>query len=214
MQRSAALDSRMGTADGIYPCGSALVMGKIDGETFLGRLLIFFFGGAGKGKRNSRARNAETMRRCFTGRHEFQTALCYILYISQWRCRCRTCLQAIAKAVLDPRLPWADACAVRLRQPVDLVHALKTVKGLLLLVPPRTPRSSGYDFYAHAVYVMCYMSITCICLLYVLICYMSVKCYVSVMCLVLAVSCICICLFYVVICYMSLICYMSVICLV
>ncbi len=83
---------------------------------------------------------------------------------------------------------------------------IEDVRGLLLLVPPRTPRSSGYDFYAHAVYVViCYMSITCICLLYVLICYMSVKCYVSVMCLVLVVSCICICLFYVVICYMSLI---------
>ena len=40
----------MGTAYGIYPCGSALVMGKIDGETFLGRLLIFFFGGAGGGQ--------------------------------------------------------------------------------------------------------------------------------------------------------------------
>jgi hypothetical protein len=58
---------------------------------------------------------------------------------------------------------------------------------------------------------MCYMSITCTCLLYVVIYYMSVKCYLSVMCLVLAVSCICICPFYVVICYMSLICYMSVI---
>ena len=34
--------------------------GKIDGETFLGRLLIFFFGGAEEGKRNSRARNTET----------------------------------------------------------------------------------------------------------------------------------------------------------
>ena len=123
-----------------------------------------------------------------------------------------TCLQAIAKGVLDPRLPWADTFAVRLRQPVDLVHALKTVKGLLLLVPPRTPRSSEYVFYTHAVYVvMCYMSITCTCLLYVVIYYMSVKCYVSVMCLVLAASCICICPFYVVICYMSLICYMSVI---
>jgi hypothetical protein len=40
----------MGTAYRIYPCGSALVMGKIDGETFLGRLLIFFFGGAGGGE--------------------------------------------------------------------------------------------------------------------------------------------------------------------
>jgi hypothetical protein len=80
----------MGTAYGIYPCGSALVMGKIDGETFLGRLLIFFFGGAGDGKRNSRARNAETMRRCFAGRCEFRTALCvcYILYVGQWKFRC------------------------------------------------------------------------------------------------------------------------------
>jgi hypothetical protein len=82
----------MGTAYGIYSCGSALVMGKIDGElvmgkidgeTFLGRLLIFFFWGAGEGKRNSRARNAETMRRCFSGRYEFRTVLCvcYILYV-------------------------------------------------------------------------------------------------------------------------------------
>ena len=63
---------------------------------------------------------------------------------------------------------------------------------------PRTPQSSGYVVYAHAVYVViCYMSLTCICL-----------------CLVLAASCICICPLYVVICYMSLICYMSVICLV
>ncbi len=71
----------------------------------------------------------------------------------------------LSKGVLDPRLPWADTFAVRLRQSVDLVHASKTVKGLLLLVPPRTPRSSGYDVYAHVVYVViCYMSLTCICL--------------------------------------------------
>jgi hypothetical protein len=30
------------------------------------------------------------------------------------------------------------------RHPDDLFHALKTVKGLLHLVPPRTPRTSGY----------------------------------------------------------------------
>jgi hypothetical protein len=41
------------------------------------------------------------------------------------------------------------------------------VKGLLLFVPSRTPRNSGYDVYAHVFYVvMCYMSITCI------VCYM------------------------------------------
>jgi hypothetical protein len=39
-----------GLAYGIYPWGSALVMGKFDGETFLGGLLIFFLGGRG-GKR-------------------------------------------------------------------------------------------------------------------------------------------------------------------
>jgi hypothetical protein len=188
-------------------------MGKIDGETFLGRLLIFFFGGAGEGRRNSRARNVETMRRCFTGQCEFRTFLCVCIYnMLGSGSFAATCLQAIAKGVLDPRLPWSDTFVVRLRQPVDLVHTSKSVKGLLLLVPSRTPRSSGHDFYTHAVYVvMCYMSITCTCLLCVVIYYMSVKCYVSVMCLVLAASCICICPFYVVICCMSLICYMSVI---
>ena len=67
----------MGTAYGIYPCGSALVMGKIDGETFLGRLLIFFFGGVGEGKRNSRARNAET----FSQDDASSKQPCFMLYI-------------------------------------------------------------------------------------------------------------------------------------
>jgi hypothetical protein len=39
-----------------------------------------------------------------------------------------------------------------------------------ITVPPRTPRSSGYDVYAHAVYVV--------------ICYMSIICYMPVICLV------------------------------
>ncbi len=60
------------------------------------------------------------------------------------------------------------------------------MEGLLVLVPSRTPRSSGYDVYTHAVYVViCYLSITCICLLYVVICYMSVIGHMSVICLVL-----------------------------
>ena len=160
----------MGTAYGIYPCGSALVMGKIDGETFLGRLLIFFFGGAGEGKRNSRARNAETMRRCFAGRCEFRTALCvcYILYVGQRRFHC-SMLQAISKSALDLDALGSARALFRLRQPDDLVYASIYVKGLLLLVPP--PRSCVYVAYAHAFYVvMCYMSITCICQLYVLKC--------------------------------------------
>ncbi len=101
-----------------------------------------------------------------------------------------SCLQVIAKGVLDPRLPWAERALLGLRQPCDLVHTLKTVEGLILLVPPPTPRSSGYDVYAHAVYVViCCISITCICLLYVVICYLSVVCYMSVICLVLGPSC-------------------------
>jgi hypothetical protein len=123
----------MGTTYGIYPCDSALLMGKIDGETFLGRLLIFFFGGTGEGKRNSRSRNAETMRRCFAGRCEFRTALCVCIY---YMLGCgsfvATCLQDITKGVLDPRLSWVDTFAVRLRQPVDIVP----------------------HFYTHAVYVI------------------------------------------------------------
>jgi hypothetical protein len=73
-----------------------------------------------------------------------------------------------------PRSSFAldrNVCCFRSRQPVDLYHTLKTIKGLLPLVPSRTPRSSGYDVYADAVYV-----VICICLLYVVICYMSVIC--------------------------------------
>jgi hypothetical protein len=56
--------------------------------------------------------------------------------------------EAITKGVLD----LGKHCAsFRFRQLVDLVHTLKTVKGLLILVPQRTPRSSGYDVYAHEV---------------------------------------------------------------
>ncbi len=123
------------------------------------------------------------------------------------------CLQVIANGVLDPRLTWAERVLFSLRQPVALVHTLKTVKGLLLLVPSRTPRSRGYDVYTHTVYVViCYMSITCICLLYVVICYMSDICYMCVICLVLGPSCymymsvICCYVLYVVMCYMSVIC--------
>jgi hypothetical protein len=142
--------------------------------------------------------------------------LCYILYIEQWRFRYSMPL-ATADGAPDPRSPGHTRALFKFRQPDDLFHTLKTVKGLLLLVPPRTPRSSGYDVYAHAVYVViCCMSIACICLLYVVICYMSLKCYVSVMCLVLAGSCYLsvsvICCY--MLCNMSLICYMSVICLV
>jgi hypothetical protein len=79
------------------------------------------------------------------------------------------CLQAIVKGVLDPRLPWADTCPPRASTTRRPSHVLKTVKGLLLLVPPRTPRRSGYDFlctcglccymlYVYYMFYACYMS--------------------------------------------------------
>ncbi len=90
--------------------------------------------------------------------------LCYILYIDQWKFRC-SMRQIIANGVPDPRCPGQTRVMFGRQQPVDLVHVLKTVKGLLLHVPPRTPRSNGFDVYAHAVYVViCYMSVLCICL--------------------------------------------------
>jgi hypothetical protein len=145
--------------------------GRFDGETYLGGLLIFFLGGRGRG----RGTPGHNCRGVFTGRREFQTTLfmLYIIYycaveVSKFRCSMR---QTIANGDPDPRCPGQTRVMFGIRQPVDLVHALKTLKGLLLLVPPRTPRSSGYDVYAHEVYVV--------------ICYMSVVCCISVICLVL-----------------------------
>ena len=93
----------MGTVYGIYPCDSALVMGKFDGETFLGRLLIFFFGGAGEGKRNSRACNAETFSQDDTSsKHPCVYVIYYMLISGGFA---TSCLQVIEKGVLDP--PWS-----------------------------------------------------------------------------------------------------------
>ena len=140
----------------------------------MGRLLIFFLGGAG-GKRTSKAHNAETFSQ--DDASSKQPCVYVIYYMLSSGGFAAACLRSSRRgsSILD--CPGQTRALLRLQQPVDLVHVLKTVKGLLLLVPPRTPRSSGYDVYAHAVYVaICYMSLTCICLLYVVICYMSVIC--------------------------------------
>jgi len=64
--------------------GNARVMGDLMGSHF-GWVVDFFLGGAGEGKRNSRARLPRRFRR----RREFQTALfMFILYIAQWKFRC------------------------------------------------------------------------------------------------------------------------------
>ena len=168
--------------------------------------------GEGEGKRNSRTRNAETFSPDDASSKPPSVYVIYYMLSSGGFTA--ACLQAIAKGVLDPRLPWADTCSVQVSTTRRPSHVLKTVKGLLLLVPPRTPRSSGYDVYAHAVYVViCYMSVICICLLNIVICCMSVICYMSVICLVLGSSChmfmSVICCYMLYVCDMLYVCYMS-----
>ena len=173
--------------------------------------MFLFLGGRGRGRGSARASTADS----FAGRRALSNSpsAYYILYIEQWRFRC-CMLQAIAKSALDLDALGNARALFRFRQPGDLVYASIYVKGLLLLVPPRTPRNSGYDVYTHTVYVViCYMSITCICLLYVVICYMSVICSMSVICLVLGSSCYMymsvICCYMLYVGYMLYVCYMS-----
>ena len=56
---------------------------------------------------------------------------------------------------LRHRCPGQTRAMFKLRQPVDLFTTLKTVKGLLYLVPSRTPRSSGYGVLCTC--ALCYM---------------------------------------------------------
>ena len=174
--------------------------------------MVFFLGGRGRGRGSAGASAAESFSQDDT---RFQTAPFFMLYIIY--CAVEVSLLHASghrEKCPRPRCPGQRTCAVQASTARRQVHASKTVKGLLLLVPPRTPRSSGYDVYAHAVYVViCYMSITCICLLYVVICYMSVICYISVICLVLGPSCYMymsvICCYMLYVCDMLYVCYMS-----
>ena len=134
----------LGFADGDCPWNlslGALVMGNLMGRHFWVGCGSFFLGGEGEGKRNSRARLSRRFRR--TTRVPNSPVLCYILYVEQWRFRC-TCLQAITKGVLDPRDPGQCTCTVQTSSTRRPVPHIETVKGLRHLVPPRTPRSSGY----------------------------------------------------------------------
>ena len=58
-QGSAGLDSRMGACLWDLCLDKYTGDGRFDGEAFLGRLLIFFLGGVGEGKRSSKTRVAE-----------------------------------------------------------------------------------------------------------------------------------------------------------
>ena len=128
---------------------------------------VFFLGGAGERKRSSRARFAEK----FSQNGGLQTALFGVIYyMLSSGGFAAACLQAIAKGVSSilgrPGQTRAMFQASTTRRPV---HTLTTVEGLLLLAPPRTPRSSGYDF-------LCTCGLCCY-MLYVY--YMLYACYMS-----------------------------------
>jgi hypothetical protein len=117
-----------------------------------GRLLIFFLGGAGEGKSSSRVRVAEK----FSQDGGLQTALC-VLYII-------CCAVVVSLQSSGPSRKGVPPAILGHPGQTCAMFQASTTR----LVPQRTPRSSEYDVYAHAVYVViCYMSLTCIYLLHV-----------------------------------------------
>ena len=105
-----------GLAYGIYPwqrTGDGDLMGR-----HFGWVVDFFLGGAGEGKRNSRARLPRRFRR----RREFQTALLYVIYyILRSGSFAAAMRKTIANGDPDPRCPGQTRAMFGLRQPVDLV---------------------------------------------------------------------------------------------
>jgi hypothetical protein len=100
-------------------------------------------------------------RHCWVGCGK-QSCLCYILYVEQWRFLFSMSSGHHEWGFLDPRTPWADTCDVSAFDNPSTCSHSDDSGGAAVFVPSRTPRTSGYDFYAHVVYVViCYMSIIC-----------------------------------------------------
>ncbi len=77
----------------------------------------------GEGKRNSRARNAETFSQDDPSSKQPYVYVIFYMLISGGFAA--ACLQTIVKGVLDPRLPWADTCARQVsetRRPTSLIE--------------------------------------------------------------------------------------------
>jgi hypothetical protein len=178
---SDAQDSRMGACLWDLSLGQHTGDRKIDGETFLGRTWMFFSRGGGGGEEELQGTTDETFSHDDTSSK--QPCLCYILYIAQWVFRCS---MSSDHHEGGPRSSIALGRHVRCsvsttRRPSPHIEDGEGA------VAPR----SGTDSTEQWVSCLCtcglccyvYMSITCICLLYVVICYMSVICYVSVICL-------------------------------
>ena len=167
----------------------------------------FFLGGRGRGRGVPGRVLLRSFRRTAGSKQPFFS--CYILYVEQWRFRCSMSSGHRERGFFDPRTPWADACDVSGFNNSSTCSHSDDSGGAAAPRSTRTPWSSGYDVYAHAVYVViCYMSLTCICLLYVsrprtrhvICCYMLYVCdmlYAVVCCYMLYV------------CDMLYACYMS-----
>ena len=146
--------------------GAAHWRWRFDEEAFSGRLWMFFFlGGRGRG----RGVPGRVLLRSFRRTAGSKQPLCmFILYVEQWRFRCSMSSGHRERGFFDPRTPWADACDVSGFNNSSTCSHSDDSGGAAAPRSTRTPWSSGYDVYAHAVYVViCYMSLTCICLLYV-----------------------------------------------
>ncbi len=110
----------------------------------MGRLWMFFLGGRGRG----RGAPGCVLLRSFRRTSGLQTApVCVLYYMLSSGGFAAACLQAITKggsSILGrPGQTRAMSRASTTRRPV---HTLATVEGAAAFVPPRTPRSSGYDF--------------------------------------------------------------------
>ncbi len=127
-----------GFTDGGLPMGSIPGKhtgdGRFDGETSLGGLLIFFLGGWGRGRGDP---GCVLLRGFSQDERDPNSPVCVIYYMLS------------SGSGLD--------------RPSTCSHS-DDIGGAASFVPPRTPRSSGYDFFMHMRSMLLYV----ICLLYVI----------------------------------------------
>ena len=134
----------MGTAQGICPWVNALVMRKSDGRAFwVGCGWFFFWEGRG-GEEKESGHVSRVGFRWTTRAIKRPQLFMYIYYILSSGNFAAACFRPSRTVPPNPRGPGQTRALFGFRHPDDLFHALKTVKGLLHLVPPRTPRTSGY----------------------------------------------------------------------
>jgi len=113
--------------------GAAHWRWRFDEEAFSGRLWMFFLGGAGEGKRSSRARFAEK----FSQNGGLQTALVCVIYYVLCSGSFAAVFRAIAKG--DSSIhgrPGQTRAMFQTSTTLRPVHDLTTSGGAAALVPP------------------------------------------------------------------------------